>query len=541
LADVAAPRSWTNLLTNEAYLHVLDTLVDPNDVLEGRVPIAALPALLHESSHHACLSGSVGFTLAVLDRRARRQLGSEDPAAAISSILKITTTLEAYRPVLEGVALFTEFDALHGDSKVMSQPLWWAVGLCVEGKLRDRGDSDAWRGLLFGELTDSRLTGESITRRLRVLSTSLRDPGAYALGYLYVKTWRRWAARSHPAFRDSDFAALFVGEYFFNDYELVSRLLDPDVTPEQIEGYALRRLASIFEPADWQRAAERFEHILLGYNVDPAMTAGFEPGPVTVPGSPAGAERGRVLLAEAVGALPVDDQPALARRRLMHLVSLSVRVEIEGELAYGLLDGRRVLAVEVQDRDARGGQGTLDLFIETASRTRCVSLSAGGRIVHLSCHGPYSEFVRRWARQLNLGRTDDTTSSLDSLLAVHDSLPAVYRRLVSGIGVRRLNLIAPRALASVGQGQAIRSLVLEPAGFRSVLGRRSTKALAVLSAAEGVGSYLEETRVTDEPFDIVMETAALNARLQAAGLPAVALVDVDDEQGQACHEIRSWV
>jgi hypothetical protein len=106
---------------------------------------------------------------------------------------------------------------------------------------------------------------------------------------------------------------------------------------------------------------------------------------------------------------------------------------------------------------------------------------------------------------------------------------------------RRLNAIGPRALAAVGRADPVRSLVFEPAGFRSLLGRRSTKALAVLSAAEGAGGYLEEVHVSDEPFDLAEESTTLNARLKAADLPEIALIDVTDEQDTPRRAIRSWV
>ncbi|MFL5845294.1 MAG: hypothetical protein ACJ762_11410 [Solirubrobacteraceae bacterium] len=522
---------------------MLDALVEPNDIIKGHVPIAALPALLHESSHHTCLVGSVGFTLCFLDRQARRQLSEGDRDSAVKSIMKIAITLEAYRPVLEGVALFTEFDVLAGDSKIMSRPLWWALDLHVAGKLIGRGELDldsAWEKELAYALMESRATLESTSRRLRVLSTSLRDPGAYVLGYLFVKTWWRWVGREHSVFADADFTAFFLGEYFFNDFELAGMLLDADATPRQILEHTFSRLRGMFVESDWQTVGTHFEEVMYAYDPETAELDGLELGPSPFPNSP-DAEHARDALARAIADAPIDDQKVLARRTMLHLASLPLDVATICGTTFGVRAGRIVTWGPTQNPDAGNGRGSLDLFLETATKTSCTALSVNGRIAHLSCRGKEQGFVDRWARQLSIPRNADTSSSLDQLMSEDEIFMGRYRGWVASLRAHVLDVVAPGALASVRSKEAKRRLILEPAGFRSLLGRRSTKALAVLSMAERAGAFLEEIDVTDEEFDLAAEAEELNERLAAAELPPIVLHEDADEAGNRRHRVRSWI
>src|SRR5262245_46005415 len=147
-------RSWTDVFTNHTFIGPLHPVLGVEDILNGRIPPFALPHFLHEATHHTCLGSPVGLGLAVLEQQARdlAESGSrKDLSAARMYHLRVEMLLAMYRPLFEGVALFAEFDASPGASRVTTLPMILAVDMFLRETAAGKS-AEAIFGQLFGLL-----------------------------------------------------------------------------------------------------------------------------------------------------------------------------------------------------------------------------------------------------------------------------------------------------------------------------------------------------------------------------------------------------
>lgn len=232
-------RGYTDLLTGSMHLLDIPANVLFKYLVEGRLPRIFLPSFLHEATHFWCLASSLGSALALLEMRAHRALiaGDYDRDQLLHDFGVTNVTQQLLRPLLEGMALFQEFDAAPGDSNIATSPGYWAATL-----FRPSGESAAppadpskmkdWlNGRIRETLINYRTSGAAAHRKVGVLMRSLsNDPHHYLAGYLTVK--RIWINAAHrtPAFLDSDLFLTFMYQWIFHDWELINHLLRPGMS-----------------------------------------------------------------------------------------------------------------------------------------------------------------------------------------------------------------------------------------------------------------------------------------------------------------------
>jgi hypothetical protein len=541
-------QSWTDILTNETFVHPLNDLVEPSDVIGGKIPIGAVPPLIHEAAHHSCLSSAVGLALAAADLQARRLAASgskSDLERASTIVLTNRLVIELYRPLLEGLALFAEFDALPGSSRIISRPLLFTLRHTVP-----RDKADQWQRELFAILTAAWQTRGSVDRRRDVLGTSLMDRGGYLLGYLYVKTWSGWVSRRAPIFHDSDFAFFFLSEYFWNDFELAALLLDETgdevAALRRVLDYCFERLYSVTSTEiAWDEQAAIFEQITLDNEIDDPLAEGFTLGPVPFPGE--AAEAGREKLERLVASFPLEEGKILARRNMLHLFSLPVvteLVEAEGgdPRIVALFRGQPMMfAVPDPSYRGGGGNGTVDVFMETATAAQCIAITVDGELAHFTASGKHREFLSQWARQFQVARGSSGHEPAADLISELDGGELSRRgsRLVEASHEPMIGVYARLALAWIAP-ESRETLLRAPAGFRSLLGSELAESLAIVSAGANAQVYLEELKTVDKERDLSKAIAAIEERLGPLGVHPLRTWTEQDEGGNALTRIMSF-
>lgn len=541
----APPQSWNDLLTNETFVQPLNDLVEPAHLISRAVPPVAVPSLLHELAHHSCLCSAVGMTLAATDMKARRLAESGDEKElrrASTIVLTNRAVIELYRPLLEGLALFAEFDALPGPSRVVSRPL-----LYTARHTSGPEKASEWELALVRTLTDARQMEVSIERRRDLLSTGLRDPGGHQLGYQYVKTWAWWA-RQWPIFCDPDFVLFFLSEYFWNDYELAALLLDEHPQEELLPSkavfeYCIQRLASVLDRGTaWEEIGAHFEQAMLDYELGPALEPGFHFGPASLP--EAGQTAGRARLQEFFDALPVEDKRALSRRSLLHLASLAVETELvdspEGRLLkVSFRDQPLAVAKLANSYSGTDGPATFDAFIQAATHEPCIAITVKGEVAHLSAPGSHQDFIARWGRQFPIARGASGFEPATVAISERDDgrVSRFGASFVHGFRDVLLSAYSRIGLAWIGP-EGKERLLRAPAGFRSFLGADLTMSLAILASIDSSYAYLDEVAPGEHREELLAAAAAIERRLEPLEINPVSTQTEKDEEGRDRTAIR---
>jgi hypothetical protein len=217
--DSGPNRSWTDIFTNHTYISTIGPQYGPGifeAIVNGSTPDIALPQFLHEATHHGSFSTPVGTALFLLEHRARQLIASSklnDKLTAVAYKLRINTVLTFYRPLLEGLALFAEFDSVPSHSAIASKSTIMALMFFARKEAKEKG-ADPFRTLMEKLLTRrrQRLFSE---RKTRVLNAPLDSPDGYLLGYLFVKSFATHAGTIARKFTDTDLALGFMQSFFF--------------------------------------------------------------------------------------------------------------------------------------------------------------------------------------------------------------------------------------------------------------------------------------------------------------------------------------
>ncbi len=148
-----------------------------------------------------------------------------------------------FTPLLEGLALFCEFDALSGDSPVASTVSSIAFSVFCKSHVRSAwatGKSIGPYDFLRFYISKHRAKTDVSERKLALLRRSLSSEDGYLLGYLSVKAlWRILIGRC-PKLLDTDLFMGFLIDYFFGDFRLASllfRMEDALRTKASLETY----------------------------------------------------------------------------------------------------------------------------------------------------------------------------------------------------------------------------------------------------------------------------------------------------------------
>jgi hypothetical protein len=203
--------------------------------VEGKLPDLLLPTFLHESAHHWCLSGSVGTALSLkIMELHRKWLESPIVLDPTSMLLqsRVSSVQRILEPLLEGMALFADFDLYPGRSEVASEVLCWATYLFTQDINEFPVEESIARIKYL--LTAYRCSELAIRRKSDILVRPLdAATGGYLLGYLTVKNLWHEARKASKRLQDADLFFTYLRNYIFEDCELVEMLLS-----EPMEEYA---------------------------------------------------------------------------------------------------------------------------------------------------------------------------------------------------------------------------------------------------------------------------------------------------------------
>ncbi|WMD22405.1 hypothetical protein RAS12_08510 [Achromobacter seleniivolatilans] len=204
--------------------------------LHGTLPLALFPTVLHEATHHWCMSGSVGRALAQLALEAQEDWAKAPYFPVFvddfvqtqwDTVQQVNALLE---PLLEGMAMFAQFDVYPGPSPVLSGAMEMIARLFAPQGSADPVDLvDALRRRLI----DYRCSNDAWRQKSGMLARPLNcQNGGYFIGYLAVKSlWHR-ARKVSPRLRDGDLFLLYLRNLIFDDASFVERLLNTAATDD---------------------------------------------------------------------------------------------------------------------------------------------------------------------------------------------------------------------------------------------------------------------------------------------------------------------
>ena len=197
---------------------------------EGVLSDDLLWPIIHELTHHASLNTAVGISLSALAVSHTSVVGAqfdEDGFGWVAKDAVRHALMERLlRPLLEGLALFAEFDAVSGNVPVATWSMQTAGMLFGMDDMYDaiaRGED----GLapLKRKLESLRMAAPMVRKKKELLSRSIVDSEGYLLGYLLIKMiWSDLVARA-PIWNHSDIFVAFLNDYFFNDFHLAELLV----------------------------------------------------------------------------------------------------------------------------------------------------------------------------------------------------------------------------------------------------------------------------------------------------------------------------
>jgi hypothetical protein len=361
--DFSSGRSFTDPLSNTTAISPVIVRRDMGAVLQGRLPDVALSSFIHEFTHHWCMASLFGDTLALIQLRATRMVLSHiirdeiaplDDAVedlrwnAFDQMIRFDTALAVMRPILEGLALFAEFDAAPGDTDlILPTSSWIFRAFCLDPN--DKGvPTQSFNDAVRLKLLLARTSRANLERKESVLAepiSAIRD--GYLASYLFMKDLWSEAGSADPRYHDRDFFVEAIKRWFLDDLALISHLLDDDTrdlsAANAITDYFTSRLSELIS-GGFPSLADR---IIEGLAHAPDMPGGsvdYEVGIVRFESEAEmshdrsmavslGGRRLRTTMRELLSAH--EDDPVayllatfMAQRTILHLSSLDVDVTI---------------------------------------------------------------------------------------------------------------------------------------------------------------------------------------------------------------------
>src|SRR6201992_141071 len=180
-------RSFTHPVMNSSQLRGTGVHTRLAALMQSTMPKIMWPSLVHELTHHWCFNTAVSEALTLLylkpilrlaDRRAidRYQMGAD--------LLTYELAMGLLFPIIEGMALFTEFDVVPAHiTDVYSAPLEWTALLHAHPERP--GDAQDMERRLTRFLFDRRCSRQLVRRKGEILSQPVCAAGeGYLGGYL---------------------------------------------------------------------------------------------------------------------------------------------------------------------------------------------------------------------------------------------------------------------------------------------------------------------------------------------------------------------
>ena len=309
--DISSPsaRSYVDIVSNTGLIRTLSATEDLGRLMTGRLPEVALPLFLHEGTHHWCFHSSLGVALAGLYYRgivgfwlAANTVQPETSADStviqpLDDILRFQAATKLLQPLMEGLALFAEFDCSVDEEKIMPLPLGVATAL-FSGSNKQHGSGKPHE-ILQAAIRRAHESPEVVQRKTSVVVnefTPSRNP--YLSGYLAVK--RLWwaAARNHDAFATASTFLVFLRNYIFEDLALVSVLLDEKYVESAFLGPLSNYLADRFDQLRRKQTYAKIDAYFSGIEKEANRPMGDYQGNIDFPAAlslsePEAADRGR--------------------------------------------------------------------------------------------------------------------------------------------------------------------------------------------------------------------------------------------------------
>lgn len=405
-------RAQTDPVTNLTFLEPADTDVRPW-LGFGELSEAQLTTLLHEATHHWCMMSPVGSALSLIAWRSRLRFADaiegEHPDPKLFSCMLIDSvkhvwTMELLRPLLEGLALFAEHDAISKVASTARSPVMnWAAVLATEPaevqRLIDEGIpfQYALEEAICRRISRLRLSDEATTSKASLLVQPFAmNSGGYLPGYLAVKSLRRvLAMKSSRLLSETDLAMAYLRSFFFADYTLASILAseasDASNACDQIAEAINQRIQAIDNVT--KKDIDAFEEAL-----DDESQMGDSPNfPGLRQASSATVARENLakLLAEfAAGTsnrtLREFACRSINRREIMHLSTANVTLQSAGDRFIEVeFRGVKIASIESRDPLQVPIDGTVEVVLSMRGLniSRAILVFAGDRIVDCAIVG----------------------------------------------------------------------------------------------------------------------------------------------------------
>ncbi len=463
--------NWTQIISTDSGILV------PEIIKRGQLPPIALPTFMHEVMHHWCFHSPVGLVLAMSNMRSRRAALAASEAADSEDVedlkwecsydsLRFRAANTLLRPLSEGLALFAEFDAIPGDSEVVSTVcksvlLWFGDPERKEASLKQGRFPAEISNIIFSV----RMSETIQKRKLNLLSQSLRyDPssddlgisGGYLLGYLLIKNIHHaLIQRGCYDLLDKDLFLSFVRSYMFEDYGLAAQLMasarGEQAYAEDLGQYVRERLRSLVQDVSPDDVAAFEKHGLsktdLARSTAPPSHFRTDPQAWT---------EGQRHLASMLEALQREGTPdatdaqraldlwTMARRHMICVASSWDHVRVKnGRVSAGRhpdLPGVFTLnAPALPGVAEQEGEGEIQCFIVPDRNLRIMSVNLDGKAVAVMFIGKTDpEFERDFREyELDAAKNEGHASVLDAMVqaVIADlGVDEFHDSLIEGLG-----------------------------------------------------------------------------------------------------------
>jgi len=255
--------SWTDLVTNVVKLSGTRSVRMAQAMATwSSAPLDLMQSYLHEAAHHAFFFSPLGDNLASLylsstlrsqglasnlqvkdGNSVSRTFSDETVRLARIELMHHDVMKEVLRPLIEGIALFAEFDATcRGATEYHTKPMVSALHMFHNGPIAESPPQEEervrpwiWLHVFMPVLREVRLADAATSRKAVVYGLPFGlDGGGYLLGYMTVcRAWEKLGERI-PLFRsEADLFFGYVSDFFTRDYSLIALLLDTSIDDER--------------------------------------------------------------------------------------------------------------------------------------------------------------------------------------------------------------------------------------------------------------------------------------------------------------------
>jgi len=398
-------RAFTDPYSNSVVLSTLDIRRYLAESFTRQLPLHCFPQFLHEATHHWCFNSPVGKALTFLEMLARRtalralfkgSIDGESQQAVSHDLAGVTLGYGLMRPLAEGMALFCQYDVVPGDAAVVGKPTVLG-GILFSGPKAEPEEILSRLPTLF---INARLSSSVARSKANLLIQPFDfSDGGYLPGYMLVKAMWHHSLLREPKFLDSEFFLHYLHAYFYNDWDFVALLLDPNRREFALAEYVEKRISDFWEHTpdasgfefrglnsiadEFSYKCEHIEFTSFAHPVDgPHVSEHF------------GKVRMSTILSELFETIPDEqfitecvsmDRATIILRSLMTLghADFPARVTKNGMLQLFHEDGGFLFSAAAPEDTTRGWEGrlTVDVVVSMAMTGLYLFFTDGHRVV----------------------------------------------------------------------------------------------------------------------------------------------------------------